>query len=128
MCHPDFNIKTYNFPHGVVPLHIIKYIFDIIGPSIQVIIGSCLAPGTVPACFKHAVNQPLFKKQSTDVNCPNSYCPISKLPLVSQSLEKLGLSQLLPSLNLLKRKILRILHSNETALLKMTNDLLYCSH
>ncbi|KAK0137231.1 hypothetical protein N1851_026575 [Merluccius polli] len=49
-------------PLDVVPPALLKDVFDIAGPSILSIINSSLATGTVPTCFKHAVVQPLLKK------------------------------------------------------------------
>lgn len=55
-------MRSTTFPHDVVPSHILKDTIDTMGPSIQVIINSCFASGTVPACIEHAVVQSLLKK------------------------------------------------------------------
>lgn len=44
-----------------MPSHIIKDTFDMVSPSIQVVINCSLATGIVPACFKHTVVQPQLK-------------------------------------------------------------------
>ncbi len=54
--------KSSTSPYDVVPSDFLKEDFDTVGPSIQVIINSCLVSGTVPAFLKHAVVQPLLKK------------------------------------------------------------------
>ena len=75
-------MKPSTSPNDAVPSKIIKDVFDSIGPSIQVILNSCLTRGFVPASFKQAVVQPLFKKHNLDAKCPRNYRPISKLPFI----------------------------------------------
>lgn len=78
-----------------LPSDFFKVAFITIGPSIHVIIISCLVSGTVPVFLKHGVVQPLLKKPNADINCLNNYRPISKLPFLSKVLERVVLSQLL---------------------------------
>ena len=70
-------MKPSTSPNDAVPSKIIKDVFDSIGPSIQVILNSCLTRGFVPASFKQAVVQPLLKNHNLDAKCPKNYRPIS---------------------------------------------------
>ncbi len=80
-------------------MKIIKASFSEIGTSIQSLINSSLTAGVVPKCFKHAVVQPLLKKQGLEEGCLKNYQPVSKLSFLSKLLEKVVYSQLISFLN-----------------------------
>ena len=98
-------------------------------PFITDIINTSLETGTVPDPFKSAIVRPLLKKHNLDPNELKNYRPISNLSFLSKLLEKVVLSQLnshLSANNLLNpfQSAYRQLHSTETALLHILNDLL----
>ena len=88
-----------------------------------------LTSGIVPNCFKQAIIKPLLKNYSLDPNVLSNYRPVSNLPFLSKVLERLVINQLM---NHIKSNVLqevyqsayKSMHSTESALLKVTSDIL----
>lgn len=83
----------------------------------------------VPDCLKHASVTPFLKKPNLDVSVLSNFRPISNLPFISKVLEKVVFTQLqsfLSSNSVYKtfHSGYRKLHSTESALLKVTNDIM----
>ena len=88
-----------------------------------------LSTGTVPPCLKHAIIRPLLKKKHLDHENLKNYRPVSNLPFMSKLLEKIVAERLLQhmetnDLNEKMQSAYKKLHSTETALIRVQNDIL----
>ena len=100
---------------------------NVLLPVFQKIINVSLESGTVPRVFKKAVVKPLIKKSNLDPEV--LYRPVSNLPYLSKILERAVADQLQTHLDVNNLHVkfqlaYRRVHSTETALLRILNDLL----
>ena len=112
-----------------IPISLLKASIDILLPVLCKIVNSSIESSTVPASFKSATITPLLKKSSLDKEVRKNYRPISNLPFIAKLIEKVIVQQLnshMLSYGLHEpfQSAYRRLHSTETALLRVYNDIL----
>ena len=112
-----------------VPSKLVKECLDVLVPIITRIINQSFADGYVPKSFKLAAVIPLLKKIDLIPEILKNFRPISNLPYLSKILEKAATKQLIQhkDSNNLREKMAsayREHHSTETALLRVSHDLL----
>ena len=111
-----------------VPTWLLKECSSSLSPFLTALFNASLSSGVFPSPFKIAIVTPLLNKSDLDCNVPQSYRPISNLPVLSKLLERIVSTQLqdfvdehllLPS----NQSAYRRGHSTETALAKVHSDL-----
>ena len=98
-------------------------------PIITRIVNRSLSTGVFPSSLKHAVIAPIIKKQSLDRNLLNNYRPVSNIPFLSKVIEKQAIKSITnymtqENLGEPLQSAYRALHSTESALLKIKDDIM----
>ena len=98
-------------------------------PLLEAIFNNSLSNGTFPSEFKSALIRPLLKRPNLDTDEIKNYRPVSNLHFVAKVLEKLVMIRLeehmeTHSLHDPMQSAYKKAHSTETALVRISNDIL----
>jgi hypothetical protein len=112
-----------------VPTHILKKCLHVLLPIITRIINLSFATARVPTCFKIAAVIPLLKKVFLDPEVFKNLRPVSTLPFISKTLERVAGKRMVTHkdrqrLHEIMQSAYREGHSTETALVRIQNDIL----
>ena len=115
-------------PLDYVHTSVLKSCSGVFAPLIAQLANLSFTAGIFPTQFKIAQVTPLLKKAGLDEGDPANYRPISNLNTIGKVIERLFLARLMPHIAASKyfspmQSAYRKLHSTETALLKIMDDL-----
>jgi len=115
------------------PTWLVKDMRGVLLPFVALLFSKSLKTGCFPAAFKLAVIHPLLQKSGLDPSQPKNYRPVSNLPFLSKSLERvvqIRLQVFLDSNNLMPatQSAYRQFHITETAVTAVYNDLLLAAY
>ncbi len=115
-------------PLDPIPSHLLQAISPTLLPALTHIINTSLLTGIFPTAFKQARVIPLLKKLTLNTSLIENYRPVSLIPFMAKTLERVVFNQVslfLSQNNILdtKQSGFRSGHSTETALLSVTEAL-----
>ncbi len=115
-------------PLDPIPSHLLQAISPALLPALTHIINTSLLTGIFPTAFKQARVTPLLKKPTLNTSLLENYRPVSLLPFIAKTLERVVFNQVslfISQNNKLdaKQSGFRSGHSTETALLSVTEAL-----
>ncbi len=120
-------------PLDPIPSHLLQANSPTLLPVLTQIINTSLLTGIFPTAFKQARVTPLLKKPTLNTSLIENYRPVSLLPFIAKTLERVVFNQVslfLSQNNKLdaKQSGFRSGHSTETALLSVTEALRIANH
>ena len=112
-----------------IPTSLLKSCADIFSILISHLANLSFTQATFPSKFKLALISPLLKKPGLLKSELSNFRPISNLNTIGKILERMALARLFPHISISPsfcplQSAYRKFHSTETALLKLTNDIL----
>ncbi len=115
-------------PLDPIPSHLLQAISPAVVPTLTHIVNTSLHIGVFPSAFKQARITPLLKKPTLNPTLLRNYRPVSLLPFITKTLERVVFNQVsafLTQNNLLdsNQSGFRSGHSTETALLSVVEAL-----
>ena len=123
------SMSNKSSPLDYVPTSLLKSCADTFSIIISHLANLSFKQGTFPSKFKLALVSPLLKKPGLPKSDLANFRPISNLNTIGKILERLALACLLPHISISPsfgplQSAYRKYHSTETALLKLTNDIM----
>ena len=119
-----------SFPmYDPIPTWLLKCCIEELLPLLEAIFNNSLSNGTFPNEFKSALIRPLLKRPNLGTDELKNYRPVSNLHFVAKVLEKLVMIRLdehmeTHSLHDPMQSAYKKAHSTETALVRISNDIL----
>lgn len=123
------SMSAKSSPLDVISTSLIKACSGTFAQMISRLANLTFEYGKFPVKFKTAQVTPLLKKRGLDAGDPASFRPISNLNTVSKMLERLVLARIVPHVAKspsfdVSQSAYRKCHSTETAMLRVTSDIL----
>ena len=112
-----------------IPTSFVKSLLPVLLPTILTIVNRSLSESYMPCALKEAIVKPLIKKPSLDKENFKNYRPVSNLAYLGKLIESVSIEQIDAHLSTLGlheplQSAYTPNHSTETAIMRVTNDIL----